>query len=107
LKNTISLSSGVPFQELGRYTVFMDERPLKKGPVAGSTRRVCTATLMVCVVGGAAVLNGCAEPLLTPDEPRSQYDRTDAVRDRRAPSYVEDEFGTRRPNIRGRLVRTD
>ncbi len=49
--------------------------------------------------------SGCAEPLLTPDEPRSQFDRTDAVRDQRAPSYVMDEFGSRRPNLRGRLVK--
>lgn len=51
-----------------------------------------------------SLLPGCREPLLTPDEPRSQYDRFDAVRDRRAPSYVFDEFGRRKPNIRARLV---
>ncbi len=61
--------------------------------------RVC-----VGVAGAAAILGGCADPLLTPDEPRSQYDRNDAIRDRRAPTYVYDEKGNRKPNIRGRLL---
>ena len=30
--------------------------------------------------------------------------RFDAIRDQRAPSYVYDEFGSRRPNIRQRLL---
>lgn len=52
----------------------------------------------------ACVLGGCSDPLLTPDEPRSQFDRTDMVRGRRAPTYVYDQYGTRKSNIRGRLV---
>lgn len=52
---------------------------------------------------GAVLMAGCQEPLFTPDQARSQYDRFDTVRDQRAPSYVFDEFGNRRPNIRGRL----
>lgn len=48
-------------------------------------------------------VSGCEKVLFAPDEPRSQYDRFDAVRDQRAPSYVMDEFGKRRPNIRARL----
>jgi len=47
---------------------------------------------------------GCETPILTPNEPRSQYDRFDAVREQRAPSYVYDEYGVRRPNIRQRLL---
>ncbi len=59
----------------------------------------------VVVVGGLACgLGGCGKPLLSENEPRSQFDRNDAARDRRAPSYVWDEKGTRRPNLRGRLV---
>jgi len=50
---------------------------------------------------------GCQDPLFTPDEARSQYDRFDAVRDRRAPTYVYDEFGARRPNLRGRLLTSE
>lgn len=51
-----------------------------------------------------ACLGGCADPLLAPDEPRSQYDRYDAARDQRAASTYFDEFGYARPNLRGRLV---
>ena len=50
---------------------------------------------------------GCQEQLFSPTEPRSQYDRFDAVRDRRADAYIEDEFGNKRPNLRGRLVKSE
>jgi hypothetical protein len=49
-------------------------------------------------------LGACEKPLFGPDEPRSQFDRFDAVRDRRATQYITDEFGRRRPNIRARLI---
>lgn len=63
--------------------------------------RVCIIVLSVGILGG------CSHPILSPDEPRSQYDRTDMARDRRAPSYVFDEKGDRKPNIRGRLISGD
>jgi hypothetical protein len=50
---------------------------------------------------------GCQEQLFSPTEPRSQYDRFDAVRDRRADATIEDEFGNKRPNLRGRLVKSE
>jgi hypothetical protein len=53
---------------------------------------------------GAGALAGCSEPLLTEDEPRSQYDLTDAARDRRAPTYVWNNKEVRKPNIRGRVL---
>ncbi len=58
----------------------------------------------MAAVAGAALLAGCSEPLLTDNEPRSQFDRYDAVRQQRPPSYVENEFGEQRPNIRGRIL---
>lgn len=97
-----SLSSGVPPVSYGRYTVF--------GPAPGAGRRRCgvknrtwirAALACMVIVGGLA---GCASPVLTPDEPRSQYDRVDMVRGRRQPSYVFNQFGDRKPNIRGRLL---
>ena len=64
-----------------------------------------------CLVGVAALLFmgalGCQEQIFVPDEPRSQYDRFDAVRDQRAPTHIEDEFGNRRPNMRGRLLTSE
>jgi hypothetical protein len=47
---------------------------------------------------------GCSTPLLSPDQPRSQYDRYDAVRAQHASQYKEDEFGQRKPNLRARLI---
>lgn len=59
-------------------------------------------------VTSAAVLavapGGCAKPLLSPGDVRTPYDPYDAVRNQRAPQYIEDEFGQRRPNLRGRLA---
>jgi hypothetical protein len=68
------------------------------------------ARVMVCagLLGvGAGVVGmtaGCQRALFPPDAPRSQYDRIDTIRDRRPPAYFFDEFGTRRPNLRGRLL---
>ena len=109
LPTKISLSSGVPFQILGRYTASMvdsfSEHVVRRGLSSG-VWLVLRRCLQLSAVAFVALAPGaCVEPLLTPDEPRSQYDRTDAVRDRRAPSYVMDEFGSRRPNLRGRLVK--
>lgn len=46
---------------------------------------------------------GCSQPLFSPRETRSQYDRYDRVRNEYEPQYIEDEFGRKKPNIRGRL----
>jgi hypothetical protein len=50
---------------------------------------------------------GCSRPLLSPKDERSPFDRYDAVRNRHAPQYVEDAFGRRQPNLRGRLEPRD
>ena len=77
-----------------------------------ATRSALTRTLRCVMVGlcfaaGTTVLTGCVDPLLSPNEPRSQYSRYDLVRGRFAPQYVEDEFGRRKPNLRGRLLLPD
>lgn len=69
-------------------------------------RRTRIATLLLAALSLGSVV-GCSAPLLTPDEPRSQYDRNDMIRGRRAPSYVYDRYGDRKPNIRGRLLNTE
>jgi hypothetical protein len=48
-------------------------------------------------------LAGCQKPLFPANSPRTQFDRFDEVRNQSAPQYVQDEFGRRRPNIKGRL----
>jgi hypothetical protein len=52
---------------------------------------------------GAVALGGCSKPLLSPEEERSPFDRYDAVRGQHAPQYIENEYGRREPNLRGRL----
>ncbi|RMH13085.1 MAG: hypothetical protein D6695_05060 [Planctomycetota bacterium] len=50
---------------------------------------------------------GCRAPLLASGEERSQFDRYDKVREQSAPPHYMDEYGRRRPNLRGRLLRRD
>lgn len=52
----------------------------------------------------AVVLGGCSKPLLAPTEERSPFDRYDNVRGNYAPQYIEDQYGRREPNLRGRLT---
>lgn len=54
--------------------------------------------LMACLVAG------CSKTALRPDDVRSPYDRYERVRAERAEPYLEDEFGRRTPNLRGRLL---
>ena len=58
------------------------------------------ATLFVIMVS----LGACAPPLLSPNEPRSQFDRYDAVRNRRAEQDIFDDYGKKRPNLKERLT---
>ncbi|MCC7389882.1 MAG: hypothetical protein IT431_14070 [Phycisphaerales bacterium] len=69
-----------------------------------SRRAIAPAALVCCLV---VLAGGCAKPLLSPTEPRNQYSRYDLVRGQFAPQYVEDEFGRRLPNLRGRLLVRD
>jgi hypothetical protein len=46
----------------------------------------------------------CRPAPIVEDEPRTQFDRYDLVRDQYAPAYLEDEYGRKRPNLRGRLL---
>lgn len=81
----------------------LDGRAVIAVMARGSARAVVVLALAVI----AGVVTGCSEPLLVPNEERSQYDRFDAVRNQRAAPYLEDEFGQRRPNLRGRLLAQD
>ena len=71
--------------------------------IARLGRGVCLG-MMVCgcfaLVGTAS---GCKKPLFSPSEERTQFDRYDRVRNRYEPQFIEDEFGRREPNLRGRL----
>ena len=60
------------------------------------------AALAVALLAGSFA-GGCVKPVLSPDEDRTQFDRYDGIRAQYAPQYTADEFGMRRPNLRGRL----
>ncbi|MAY75070.1 MAG: hypothetical protein CMJ31_10210 [Phycisphaerae bacterium] len=63
---------------------------------------------MVAAMGAMTLgLGGCRKALFTSDEDRSQFSRYDLVRGQAPPPYLRDEFGRRRPNLRGRLLRND
>lgn len=51
-----------------------------------------------------ALMGGCAQPLLSPDEERSPFDRYDGIRSQSVPQQTEDEYGRIRPNLRPRLT---
>ena len=69
-----------------------------------SMRTVVRGVAGLMAAAAFGVMTGCQEPLFRAEEPRSQYDRFDAVREQRAPSFVMDEFGRKRPNVRSRLL---
>lgn len=71
-------------------------------PCAPARARTILAAGML--VGAMWCLAGCSEALLSPKDERSPFDRYDAVRQQYAPQYVEDEYGRRQPNLRGRLA---
>lgn len=66
----------------------------KSGPLLGG------AVLALAALSMAA----CQKTHLRPDDVRSPYDRYERVRAERAEPYLEDEFGRRTPNLRGRLL---
>lgn len=55
---------------------------------------------VVCAVSAA----GCSDPLLSPNEDRTQYDQYDKMRDQYVAQDKFDERGRAHPNIRGRLL---
>ena len=74
--------------------------PPKQGLITRTARSaaICAGLGMVMLAG-----SGCQPTLIRDNEFVTQYDRYDTLRDEREPQYVVDEYGTRRPNLRGRL----
>ena len=60
-----------------------------------------------CALIVLAGVSGCGKTLMDPDEPRSQYEAFDRVRDQHVETYEFDAFGQRRPNLRRRLLPKD
>lgn len=51
----------------------------------------------------AAAAGGCQRVLFNPDEPYTQYDRYDRLRDGFSPKELPDEYGVPQPALRARL----
>jgi hypothetical protein len=69
-------------------------------PAGARSRRALLVAAMLVV----PAVTGCARPLLSERDQRTPFDRYDALRNQYANQYVEDEFGARQPNLRGRLA---
>lgn len=63
--------------------------------------RATTAIASLCAVVVGST--GCQKPLFSSKDERTQYDRYDLSRSQYAPQTIEDEFGRKEPNLRGRL----
>lgn len=73
----------------------------------GSIKPRAALLILLALSAAHAPLAGCAKPLLSPTDERTQYDRYDRVRNKFAQQYIEDEYGRRQPNLRGRLSPKD
>ncbi len=56
------------------------------------------------VLAAFALCVGCRNSPITENDERSPYDRYDMIRDEYAVPYLEDAYGRKRPNLRGRLI---
>lgn len=77
--------------------------PRKHLPTGRFARRTALSVPAVAMLL-ALLSSGCQKPLFAPTDEQSPYDRYDAIRAQRATPYVEDEFGSKKPNLRGRLL---
>lgn len=68
--------------------------------------RTWTLALPAILAGAMLAVGGCGGPMNRPKDPRSQFERVDALRDRSQPAEIEDEYGRFRPNLSGRLLGT-
>lgn len=67
--------------------------------------RAASAALIAMLL--APGLGGCKRSALRADDERSQFTRYDRTRNADASPFIEDEYGRRTPNLRGRLLVND
>jgi len=76
-------------------------RPIAHGPIAFAWRGIAAvAAIVVALVGGA----GCQKSLFPPNQPRTQFEAYEIMRQRYVPLEEPDVFGTPRPAVRARLT---
>ena len=86
-------------------------RAIMSSNADGSSTRVVSwawgvnGVMIVALLGAMlGALAGCTQPPLRADDPRSQFDQYDLSRNEHEPAHQFDEYGRRRPNLRGRLL---
>lgn len=67
-------------------------------------RAPAALALRTALAACALTLTACQSPPISTDDERSPYDRYLIARDRYPAPYLEDEFGRKTPNLRGRLL---
>lgn len=75
----------------------------RRNNFAATLRGAALLVAGLALGAGTICAAGCSQPLLAPTDERSPFDRYDNVRGRYAPQYIENEYGRREPNLRGRL----
>ncbi len=74
---------------------------MPRNRTTNSLRDACFLGIFVAVAG--AGLSGCQKVLFPRDEPRTQYETYDNMRQKYQPLEVTDVFGTPQPALRARL----
>ena len=78
-----------------------------KTPLRSSVARFSLASAPIVAltlgVGGVAGSTGCQKLLFKPDDPRTQFEVHDRMRQRYVPIEEEDVFGEPQPALRARL----
>jgi hypothetical protein len=64
---------------------------------------VRTALVLTLVATAPAAMQGCHKPLFPPDQPRTQFETYDRMRNRWIPREEPDVFGNPQPALRARL----
>ena len=60
--------------------------------------------MAVLILGlGVVASSGCRSRLFARDEPRSQFQAYDEIRNQHEPQVILDAYGRPKPNLRGRL----
>ena len=74
-------------------------------PGRDAARRWSVAALLVPFVGTALLAGGCQRSLFAGNEPRTQFETYDVMRQRYVPLEEPDVFGNPQPALRARLSR--
>lgn len=68
----------------------------------GETFRLLAGLGVACLL-----LGGCQEPVFPEDQPRTPYERYQALRGQDRPAKTTDAFGNPQPDLRARLAPLD